>query len=260
MRTFKMVVACVVVGAMGMTASAQDRPQRGNDGERRQPGGGGPGERGPGGMRGLAPEKAKAAWEAEAKGVAGRLGLKDDQTKALVKAYTDARESQRTAMEKARKEATEKHDKDGDHDAAPAGRGAEMRKMMEEVNGAEREKFQKALGSTLSADQTKDAVSSLGTFNNNWDRITDVVVGFNLDGKKQQEAQNAVETFVLAQGKAMGGGDRESAQEAMQASHEKLMDSMKKVLSDEQFKKFQEATAQRRGPGGGGRDGKSGGG
>ena len=106
MRSFNLLVPCLAIGLTGISALAQDAPRRGNrpEGERPagQPGGGQPGERGGGGQRGmqLSPEKAKAAWELTATGVAKRLGLNEEQTKGVVKAYVDARTSHTAASQR----------------------------------------------------------------------------------------------------------------------------------------------------------------
>src|SRR3954469_21448426 len=123
MLNLKAVACGVAVGALALSTFAQ--PASGGKGggkDSKQPGakapeGGQPrGEgRGQGGMRmePLSPEKAKAAWDLEATGVATRLKLTADQTKSLVSAYESARTSQQAAMEKARKEAQDSGDRQG---------------------------------------------------------------------------------------------------------------------------------------------------
>jgi hypothetical protein len=161
----------------------------------------------------------------------------------------------------------------GGDEGGPGGRGglgAEGLKAMEEMNAREREKLQKALSATLSTDQTTKAIASLGTFNRQWDVMADAIAGFGLDSAKQQEALNAVEDFVIAQGKIRpgAGGDREAMRSAMQESRQKLNDAMKKLLSEEQLAKFEQTTRGGgrgfTGPGGPGRgrggDDKGGGG
>src|SRR4051812_19052272 len=117
MLKLKVLVCGLAVSSMSLAAMAQpadkDKPaskqpdtKPGQPGER-APRGGGDRARGPGGMMGgeqLSIEKAKAAWDVEATGVASRLGLNADQTKTLVKAYEDARTSHRAASEKLMKE------------------------------------------------------------------------------------------------------------------------------------------------------------
>ena len=262
MRKLNILVSCLAIGGLGLSAMAQDNPPpRGKD---RPAGGGQPGgPGGGGGMRGmqLSPEKAKAAQEAEATGVAKRLGLNDAQTKALVNAYIDARAGQAAALQKARKDAA---DKNGDEGGGGGRRGGEMMKAMEEVNKAEREKFDKALGTNIPADAKTKVIASLGSFPIVWDRMVDTLSDFKLDAKKNQEALNAIEDFVVASGKARSGGDPEEMRGAMQTARQTLSDSMKKILTDEQFTKFEQSMGggrggQRRGGGGGGGGGEGGG-
>src|SRR5881227_3625903 len=95
MHTLRVFVSCLAISALSGAALGQgnsDRPRPPRDG---QPGGQ-PGDRPGGGDRGmmrpnLSPEKAKAAWELEATSVAKHHGLKDDQTRNLVKSYTEVR-------------------------------------------------------------------------------------------------------------------------------------------------------------------------
>lgn len=260
MNTLRVWVAAISIGATGLSALAQDSnpaqatPRRQRTAQPGQPGQGRPAA--------LSPEKAKAAWEFEANGVAKRLGLKDDQTKALVKAYTDARTSQNEAFEKAMKEMQDKNS--GDDGARPR-MGPEAMQKMEDINKSEKAKFETAVKPTLSSDQSTKAVASLGTFNRQWDQVSDILAGFNLDASKKQDAQNAVEDFVVATAKARaanGGpdGDRDAMRTAMQEANQKLTDSLKKDLSDDQMTQIQAATRMGRGGGpGGGRRPRDGG-
>jgi hypothetical protein len=249
MHMWKVVLSSVMIGAFGAAAVAQDAPTKEQPPARSgQPRGQRPAQ--------LSPEKAKAAWEVEAKGVAKRLGLNDAQTTALVKAYTDSRTSQNEAFDKARKEA---QDKAGDENADRRTMGREALAKLDEINTAEKAKLEKALtAGGLSSDQASKAVTSLGTYNRQWDNMADTVSGFGLEAGKQQDALNAIEEYVVSASKARsamsGGGDRESAMTQMRDAREKLTTSMKKVLSDDQFQKF-EATM---GPGGRGPGGQGG--
>lgn len=254
MHTLRWMVCGVAIGSMGLTAAAQDAPPKPERPAVRQPRPEEPPRAGP--REQMPPEKAKAAWALEATGVSKRVGASDDQAKAVVKVYTEARESQAMAADKMRQEQREKaRQGGGDDGGGRAGPGNEGMKAMEEMNAKEREKLQKSLGATLSADQTTKAMASLGTFNRQWDQMADAIAGFGLEGAKQQEALNAIEDFVIAQGKirpgaGAGGGDREAVRSAMQESRQKLNETLKKALSAEQFAKFEETTRGGRGPGG----------
>ncbi len=285
MRALRVVVSCVVVGTMALGAAAQPPGQPKGEGRRPAPAGQPgqppasprePGQPGPG-REALAPEKAKAAWELEATGVAKHLGAKDEQVKDVVKAYSEARTSHGAAMEKLRKEQMDKAEKarkegGGDENSPGRGRGGmgpEAQKAMEDLNKTEREKLHKALGATLSAEQATKAIASLGTFNRGWDNMVDTIAGFKLDAGKQTTSLDAIETFVVEQAKAResAAGDREAMRTAMQDARKKLLDVMKKTLTEEQLTKFEAAMGGGRGPGGGpparrggGEDGGGGGG
>lgn len=262
MRSWNVLAFSLAIGCTALTALGQDGKPKGAGADQPPPArvGEGPG-RGPGaGPRGpaMSPEASKAAWELEAAGVAKRLGLTDDQTKTLVKAYADARESHQAAGEKLRQELVEKAA--GNPDGAREMREGVL-KSMTELQNTEKEKFQKALGSTLSADQTTKVMASLGAFNRQWDMIVDKIAGFKLDPAKQQDALNAAEDFMAAQTKARAAltgenPDREAMRNAMLDSRQKFLDEMKKVLTPDQLIKIEESMGRgqggQRGGGGGG--------
>ncbi len=235
MRTLKVVVSCLMIGALAAPAMSQDEaapPAR-----QARPAGQG------GGMRqALSPEQAKAAWELEAGSVAAALGVTGEKAGALTKSYVEARTSHGAATDKLRDEMREKGREGGRPDGS-------MREKLETLNTAERAKLEKALGGSLTPEQTKAAMETLGTFNRGWDHMTNVIAGMHLDAKKQSEALSAVYQFVGVQGKnraAGPDGDREAMRTAMQEAREKMLTSLKGVLSEEQFKQFEGATG--RGP------------
>ena len=105
MRLVNALVCCVAIGSVSCQVLAQEagRPPRQGQGNR-QPGGEG-GRQAP--REAMDPEASKAAWSIQATGVAKRLGLDAKQTESLVKAYGEARESQRAAADAVRKQARE---------------------------------------------------------------------------------------------------------------------------------------------------------
>jgi len=257
MRLANALLVCLVLGSSGSSALAQDAPPpapRGDGG--RQPGGPGGGGGGGGGGRpreAMSPEKAKAAWDLQAQGVAAHLGFSQEQAKAVATAYAAARESQKAAADKQRKELMEKAREGG----GGRGLGPEAMKAMEDLNKTEREKFEKALVSAgLSSEQATKAGASLGQFNPAWDVMVDTLAGFKLEAAKQQQGLNAIEEFVLAGAKARTGNpeDREANREAMQGARKKLSESLKGILDEEQLKKFESSIR-----GAGGRQGRPGG-
>lgn len=262
MRKLTILLSCLVLGGPTLSALAQgekkpeqppagDRPGRGN---RPGGGGGGGGGGGPGGggmMRGpqMDPTKAKAAQELEATGVAKHAGLNEAQTKSLITAYLAARESHGAAAAKMRQEMMDAAQNGGDRPDMSV-----MQQKMQDLNKSERDKFQKALGSSLSAEQTAKIMASLGTFNAQWDRYVDSLAELKLDAAKQQQGLDAIESYILASEKARSG-DRDAMRDAMQDAREKLNESMKKILSEEQFNKFESGMR----PGGRGQGGPGGG-
>ncbi|MBS0189596.1 MAG: hypothetical protein U0573_09195 [Phycisphaerales bacterium] len=289
MKHVRALVSGVAVLFLAMGAQAQDQkpadqapPAMPGDGApQRGPGGPGMG----GGMMGgrpLSAEKAKAAWELEAKGVAHRLGLTADQTKSLTAAYLAARESQQSATEKIRQEAMQKAQENGGGFESMR----EMMKQVEETTTAERAKFKQAISGSLSSEQADKAVASLGTFSRQWDRIVDVFGGFKLEGDKQQQGLNAIEDYSVAmaaaqakaqaaipqgppnrQAPAEGGAPgaagteaRDAMRNASQEGRKKLTEALQPMLSKEQMTKIEETIGGGRMGEGGGRGGRRNGG
>ncbi len=222
---------------------AGERPRQPRDGENRPPRDGeGRGQR-QGMGQPLTAEKAKAAWEMEAKGVAARHKLSAEQTKALVKAYSDARASVQAKQEEARKNR-------GDGDRSEAARS------IRDAETAAREQFNKALADAkISGDSLTKVNASLGAMGMvgaGWDRMVDTISGFHLDAAKQQDALNALEDYIVTTGKAResgrgGNGDQQDIRATMQDSREKMMTAMKSTLSAEQFAAFEKSFPGARG-------------
>ncbi|HVZ93126.1 MAG TPA: hypothetical protein VG797_01305 [Phycisphaerales bacterium] len=267
MRAVKILVSSLILGVTVAPAFAQndsqpterpnnnDRPPR-EGGDRPRGPGGGPGM----GMMGpqLSPEASKAAWEAEAKGVAASLGLDAKQTSALIDAYAAARLSHTAAMDALRKKLME----EGDDAGGGRERMTEMREAFEKLNTTEKGKLERAIKDATSPEQAKKAMEPLGTFSRQWDGMVDAVLGLKLDEAKQAETLKAIEKYVAATGKAMSGGadaDRDARRLAMTEARDALNDSLKKTLNEEQLKKVQD-TMGRGGRGGPGGPGGAGGG
>src|SRR5262245_31439295 len=247
MQLCRLIVSSLAVGVISLSALAQDpppgpgAPPPGRGGQ--VPGGAG----GPGGRQRLSPEKQKAAWEAEAKGVAKSLTLNDELTTKTVAAYSEARQSHSTAMEKLTRETMEKPDAGGGDEGGGdrASRGADLRKGITDLNKAEREKLQTALAKFLNQEQTTKAIASLGTFNPRWDAMVDTLIGFKLEEAKNTEGLAAIQTFVEQVGKAGEMGPRGGSPDP--DARKQLTDTMKKLLSEEQFGQFQRAAGGRAG-------------
>lgn len=269
MRNMHALVAGLAISTLSVAALAQPpaapappatKPaDKAPEAPKAPPEAGRPAQGGGGGQ--LSAEKSKAAWELEANGVAKRLALKDEVTKPLVKAYTDARTSQNDAYTKLRDEQRKARQEGG---GGGGGGGAEMRTALEALNKKEKEKFEKALPAGLSPDQKTKVMASLGSFNIQWDRMADAIAGFKLEPAKQQAALDAIEDNVLAIAKLNAAAtgenpDREAQRTGRTEARTKMTDALKKVLSEEQMKKFEETIPAGRG-GGGGNGGGGGGG
>ncbi len=268
MKNGKWIVCGIMAGSMCLSALAQNaKPDQAPPPPPRAPGDGGPGGGPGGGMPGmgfggrqLSPERAKAAWDLEANGVAHRLGVKDDKAKAVASAYAAARESQESAAEKLRSEAMQKAQEGGNRMEAMR----DALKKVDELTAGEREKLKASLTGIIGAEQADKAIVPLGTFSRQWDNIADTFGTFKLDAAKQQEGLNAIEDYAVAldaaqkkiRANAAGGGqvDREAMRAANQEGRQKLLDSMGKILNKEQMTKLEESLpGAGRGPGGGGR-------
>ncbi|MBX3388710.1 MAG: hypothetical protein KF691_04570 [Phycisphaeraceae bacterium] len=275
MKYGRMVVCGIAASVLSMGALAQDQKPEQGPGQR-GPGQRGPGEGGPrqggGGMGGmgarqLSPERAAAAWNAEATGVASRVGLNAEQTKATVAAYVAARESQRAIGDKTREEMMQKARDEGPNPEMMR----DMMKKIEEVNASEREKLQQALTTAIGADATAKVMPSLGLFSRQWDSVVDVFSTFKLESAANQTGLNAIEEYAISNAAAQakmremqanrdaegGQPDREGMRAAAQEGRQKLIDAMKPILNKEQLTKLEEAMpgAGRGGPGGGRRGG-----
>lgn len=257
MRLFaKLTVPVLSLGMLAMPALAQDEPGNapppGDAPRQRPPRGdgappGGPG--GPGGERGmqrqgpLSPEKAKAAWEWEVKGVAKSLGLTPEQTTKVIAAYTEARTSNNDAMEKMRNDMREKAQAaaqgDGGAPEDRAAMAAEMQKTVNEARKADADKLSAALAKDLSADQVTKAMKSLGSFNPSWDNMVNSIAEFKLGDEKTYQALTPIEAYVIAVDKVRDSTDPEARRTAMTEARDSLTDSMKKILDEEQMGKFQ---------------------
>jgi hypothetical protein len=193
------------------------------------------------------PEKQAAAWKLESQGVAHELSLDDAAAMKLAEAYAAARKAQGAEMETLR---------------GTGERGPGMFQQMQEINAKERSKLGDALNGFLTEEQTTKALAPLGTFNNQWDRMADVISGFKLEDEKLYKALALISKYVVesdeAREKAMASGDFQSVRDSMQELKAGLDKSLADVLSEEQLATWTEATASRGGRGGGGGGGRGG--
>jgi len=234
----------------GATGGAQGDARRGQVRQRQQ--------------RQLDPAQAKVVWTLEARSVASRLELDEAQSAKVVEAYLAARTSlgdaQRAQFEKMRELRRAGRGDDGDDDGDAAGDDREaMRERFEEMREAaqalaktEREKLEKSLGEVLSGEKLADASNVLGSFNVQWDRLVDVVVGFEAGEEKTMSALAPIETYVTKIAKLRAADDRETARGAMGEAREELHAALSYVLTEPQVEKVLASMRRggRRGPGG----------
>lgn len=206
-------------------------------------------QRGRGGPR-LEVEDAQAAWDLQAKSVAKDIGLGKKQANKLSEAYAAARKNHQAAMQELR-------------ESSGGGRGNFQ--AHRELSDEERGKLENALKGVAKDGQIEKVLASLGTFDRRWDRLTHTLAGFELESGTLQKAMSLTIAYVsgsyAARQEALESGDREGMREIFREHQSELNDGMAKVLSEEDYTKWTEAT-QRRGRGGrpgGGRPGGGGG-
>jgi len=257
MRLSKMIVALSATGLLSFSTLAQDGTATGKgdqSGQTRQGDGAARQRRAP-----LTAEKAKAAWDLEAKSVAKELNLSGDNIAKIVSAYAEARESYRTSLEKARRDAAEKAkqsasggDAKTQGDAktpadANAGKGgaarsrtpSEAQKAAAEVLKTEQDKLKTALAKFLSEDQNTKAMASLGSFDRSWDAMVNTVAEFSLGEVKTIEALQPVQTYVVSIHKPRIAATGDAARTTNRQARQDLLDAMKKVLNAEQMTQFE---------------------
>jgi len=194
-----------------------------------------------GGGGGLSPDKQEVAWTIQAKGMAKQLGLSEEATKKLIETYKKSRKDQNKATRELRMNAG------GDRRSAT--------QKIREQRGKDQGTLKKSVGEFLNEDQTSKAMSSLGTFNSQWDRMVDTLANLSLPEEKLNKSLEQVQSYVTASDKAqsegMASGDRRAIRESMQKLKGELDGKLGAILTEEQQKKWSEATQQRGRQGGG---------
>lgn len=256
MRLHKVAMSVLAVGLLAIPALGQDAPPSGSGGAG---GAGGP----PGGQRGgggggpagrpvLPPEQAKQAWELEVKHLGAELGLNDKQVADAVKAYSEVREAHGKGLQDLTQKFRPPRGEDGQFDPeAQRAQADEMRKAFEDLNTSNREKLKTELAKSMTSEQVDKAMIPLGTFNPNWDAAVITVVGFKLEADKQETSMDAMLKYVTTIGAAYGSTDRAALRTANQTARRELNETMKPLLTEEQFGKLQAALAGGRGQMGG---------
>lgn len=200
------------------------------------------GRGGPGGRGGFGPppEMRDQIWEMQAKAVAGDMRLSAEQTSKLVNAYTAARERHHDARREAFR-TMDRGDRRGNFEA------------MQRLDEAQRAKLEKDLTAKFDEKTAAKAVSVLGLFNPQYDRLTHHIAEMSLTPDDEKRAMSIINKHVVALDKklqsAREGGDFRGMREAMREQDENLNNDLAAVFTDAQQEKWQELNA-RRGPGG----------
>jgi hypothetical protein len=247
-----MTFALVCLPALGQDESPQreNRPQRQERQDRQQR------------QQRISPEEAAAAWEMQADGVAKRIGLTDEQTAQLTKAYFEARKSFASAMQAQREKAREawraerEARREGRGDAGRRGaeggrRGGQFpaAAMNRELITTEREKLRTAMSGFLSEEQVAEAAKSLGSFDTSWDTMAYTIAGFELGPEKEAASLGHIETYVIAMAEVRASDDRQSMMTATRDARQGLFDKLGEVLSEEQISTFRRSAMRRGTPG-----------
>jgi hypothetical protein len=206
------------------------------------------------------PEQAKQAWELEVKHLAATIGMNSQQTAEVTKAYSEARDAHAKGLRELTEKFRPQRGEDGQYDpAAQRTQAEEMRKAFETLNTTQRENLKAALTKALTAEQVEKAVPPLTAFNPNWDAAVITIQGFNLDAGKNTQSMDALLKYVTTIGKAMGSENRDALRTANQTARRELSETMKPLLSEEQYGQLQRALAGGQGQFGGSPRGGTGG-
>ena len=185
------------------------------------------------------------AWTLQAQAVADELKLGAEQKQKLVDAYVASRKSYVAAAEQI------------------SGEGRDRFEAMMKVADAERAKLKESLGGTLSAEQVDTAMSCLGSYNRQADRMVGTIAELKLEPEAQQKALALINAYAAEmdamRAKASSREDWQGMRTAMQDAKTKLDKAMGEVLSETQLATWNEATAWRGRGGSGGRGSREGG-
>ena len=197
---------------------------------------------GRGGGNRMSPEQLNAAWSAQGSGASHDAGISAENTAKLIDVYKVSR--------------TE-HGKELETLMASGERGPGMFQQMQAINSAAGGAMKPKLAAFLSAEETDKVMASLGSYNREWDRLVDTVLGFKLAGESNFKALTLIANYVIESDKARAEAIAAMDFESMRAASEELKGmldlSIASVLSDEQVASWKEQTQRRQRGGGGGR-------
>ncbi|UCD75662.1 MAG: EF-hand domain-containing protein [Phycisphaerales bacterium] len=258
MKRTGLFIALLALAIGCLPAYAQDEPPG-------RPGGGMGRARGPQQFGRLTPERAEAAWKLQAGGVAHGLALNEANTAKMIEAYVKARKSYADGVQKLRDERRSDPDRArggegggrGDRDAGGergaggrAGRPGDdsrqnMRDQMQELLKTEQEKLEAELAMFLAGDQLKYAAYVLGSFDSSWDRMVDMIAGFELGRDKTMKALKPIEVYIAETTKLRGTGERGANAQPMREARQKMDKAMESILDERQMARFRRSGAGR---------------
>jgi hypothetical protein len=184
--------------------------------------------------RGLPPEVRAKIQAVQVQSVADDLKLDTEATEKLKATFADfQKESARNR---------------------PEGGGRGDREAMRAHQKARQDKLAETLKGFLEEPKATQAAGILGGFNRGWDRMIQVVLGFELDEPKAAEALGHVLSFVKTGSEARAGGEQdfESMRGIMEAAKETLDTDIGSLLTETQQAEWKEKTARRQRGGRGG--------
>jgi peroxiredoxin len=245
MKPLKIIVCALAAIVLATPALAQeDAPERRRRGPR---------------MQTLAPEKAKAAWEWQARWVAHELKLTEEAAEKVVEIYLvarqqlveAARESQPAAGEGRRGEGQRGEGQGARRGQGPMGFGVN-RELVTKARG----ELEAALSAVMEPEQTEQAMTSLGSFSRQWDVMVDAILGFELEPTATYAALAPLGAYMSELSALREAGDWQAVREGWRGAREKLMSELGEVLDEEQLEQFAQLGRRGRDRGQGQREGR----
>lgn len=181
-------------------------------------------------------EDREAAWNLEALGYSHNLKLSEEASAQVVRAYT----SSRVRLQEAFSTAARGGDGDSPGRKGPA-MGGNTALMLSQLMNKERMKLLENLRPALAGTQLEHAMLTLGSFSNDWDRMTHAITGFEFSREKTFVVLSPIEDFIAGMSETLyRSGSREEMQQQMQALRTELIMSMSNLLDEAQRKTFRQ--------------------
>lgn len=187
--------------------------------------------------RSLSLEKAEAVWQLQAEFACEDLSMSRENRSKVIAAFVAARRDLREKAEKLRGD---------DSSGWPL--------SLRDLSQKELDKFKAVLEGILEKEQSGKAIVSLGAFITSragrWDQMVETVKDFELDKEKMRQAVKLVCEYIIDYEKEIEElswtRDGRSFMSSARKLREELDSGLAKILNDEQFTKWKEATTFRR--------------